>query len=49
MHCCGNPLHDIAANFPVLASAVVAGLAPILGWVRVATRSKRCKHKHGGC
>lgn len=42
MHCCGNPLHDVAANLPILAAI----LAPALGWLRVVTRPKRCAHAH---
>lgn len=44
MHCCGNPLHDAAANLPVLASL----LAPALGFLRFWTRPKRCSHQHTG-
>jgi hypothetical protein len=30
MHCCGNPLHDLAANLPLLLPL----LTPLLFWRR---------------
>ena len=36
MHCCGNPIHDLFANLPVLLPL----LAPLLFW-----RRKTCRHK----
>jgi len=40
MHCCGNPLHDLFANLPVVLPAVLPALAPLLFW----RRKKRGQH-----